>query len=193
MSALAVIQDTKLFALDEWGKTDTMTSVGRVRTICDELEVDILAIDDAGVGGAITDRLMELYDEGQVPFEILPVNNGTKAAEEEDFHNKGSEIWWRVRESLDPTGPQPFSFPQHHPLITKLASQLQKATYTHDSKERIWVDKTGMRGQQRRVGDPAPPSPDLGDAFGLSLEAWSNFWDAPKQERVYHTESFLSG
>lgn len=192
MSALAVVEDTKLFAMEEWGKTDLMTSVGKVRAMCDAHRVDILAIDDTGVGGAITDRLAELYEQGDIEFEILPVNNGMRAAEEDRFHNKGSECWWRLRESMDPAAGEPFSLPAHHPLITKLASQLQKAQHSRDSRERIWVDKTGQKGQQKRVGDPLPASPDLADALTLALEAWSQFWDAPKVRRVYHGDSFLS-
>ncbi len=193
MSAVCVIEDTKLFAMQEWNKTDLMTSVGKVRAICDDHKVDILAIDDTGVGGAVTDRLMELYEEGEINFEILAVNNGSRANEEDDFHNKGSEGWWRLHETMDPTSGETLTLPRHHPLIQKLTSQLSKALYSHDSRERIWVDKTGTKGMQRRVGDPEPPSPDLADALVLALEAWSNFWDAPRGGRVYHGSSFLSG
>lgn len=193
MTAVAVVQDTALFSMQEWGKTDLMGSVGKVREVCDQHAVDILAIDDTGVGGAVTDRLLELYEEGEIAFEILPVNFGAKAAEEDRFHNKGSEMWWRLHESLDPENEEALSLPQHHPLVQKLASQLQKAQHTRDSRERIWVDKTGMRGQQKRVGDPEPASPDLADALALALEAWSNFWDTPRRERRYNGRSFLTG
>lgn len=192
MTAIVVVEDTKVFGMDEWAKTDLMASVGKIREFCDSHEVDILAIDDTGVGGAITDRLLELYEEGEVAFEILPVNFGAKASEDDRFHNKGSEIWWRVHETLDPATEERLSLPRHHPLIQKLTSQLQKAQHTRDSRERIWVDKTGTRGIQKRAGDPEPASPDLADALALALEAWSNFWDAPKKERVYHGQTFLS-
>lgn len=193
MTALSVIEDSRLFAMEEWARTDTMTSVGKVRQLCDAHEVDILAIDDTGIGGAVTDRLLELYEEGEIGFEILPVNFGEKAHDEDRFHNKGSEVWWRIRESLDPEHDEALSLPEHHSLIQKLVSQLQKAQHTMDSRERIWVDKTGMKGQQKRVGDPEPPSPDLADALALALEAWANFWDQPRAERRYHGRSFLGG
>lgn len=192
-TAIVCVEDTKLFAMDEWNKTDLMTSVGKVRKYCDEWGLDILAIDDTGVGGAITDRLMELYEEGEIDFEILAVNFGARADEDDRFHNKGSEIWWRIHETLDPQTDETLSLPRHHPLISKLTSQLSKAMHSMDSRERIWVDKTGTKGMQKRVGDPEPPSPDLGDALALALEAWSNFWDAPKQTRRYYGSSFLSG
>jgi hypothetical protein len=192
-TAIVGVEDTKVFAMNEWNKTDLMTSVGKVRDHCDKWGVDILAIDDTGVGGAITDRLMELYEEGEIAFEIVAVNFGAKANEEDRFHNKGSEIYWRLHETLDPDTEESLKLPRHHPLIQKLVSQLSKVMHSHDSRERIWVDKTGSKGMQKRVGDPEPPSPDLADALCLALEAWSNFWDAPRQPRKYHGTSFLNG
>lgn len=193
MTAIVVIEDSNVFGMEEWARTDLMNSVGKVRGHCDQWGADILAIDDTGIGGAVTDRLLELYEEGEIGFEILPVNFGSKANEDDRFHNKGSEVWWRIHESLDPEHDEALSLPQHHSLIQKLVSQLQKAQHTLDSRERIWVDKTGMKGQQKRVGDPEPPSPDLADALGLALEAWASFWDAPRKERRYHGRSFLGG
>ncbi len=40
-TAIVGVEDTKVFAMDEWNKTDTMTSVGKVRKYCDAWGVAI--------------------------------------------------------------------------------------------------------------------------------------------------------
>lgn len=192
MTAFAAIEDTKAFAFDEWGQLDTMSTVERVLGLHQAHEFAILGIDDNGVGGAVTDRLLDLPPD-EVPFLVYPVNFGERANDAGRFHNKAAEMWWRMRESLDPANEEAISLPMHHPLAHRLAAQLTTAQHRRDQKERIWVDKTGTRGQQHRAGDPEPPSPDLGDALALALEAWSQYWEMETSGggRRYHRESFL--
>lgn len=195
MTAYCALDDTKIFAVDEWGKVDTRTSMERVLELCQGNDVEALAIDDTGVGGAVTDGLLALPPD-ECPFLVLPVNFGERAYEDEYFHNRGSEIWWGMREAFDPSSDEALSLPKEHTLINRLIFQVAGATHGHDKRRRTWVSKDG--GRRRKPGDPEPPSPDLADALALALEAWRGYWREQDRlhargTRTYHRGSFLGG
>lgn len=195
MTAYCAINDTKVFAIDEWGNVDTRSTMERVLELCQGNGVEALAIDDTGVGGGVVDGLMALPPE-EAPFLVLPINFGERAIEAEYFHNRGSEIWWGMREAFDPSNEEALSLPKEHSLAGRLIFQVAGATYDRDQRRRSWVSKDG--GKRRKPGDPQPPSPDLADALALALEAWRGYWreqDALQVQgtRVYHRSSFLGG
>lgn len=162
MTGLVVVEDTKIIALEEWSKRDLMETCGRVVNYLEDYPEVILAIDDTGLGGGVTDRLLEL-DLDQT---ILPINYGQVAYEKDRFKDKASEMWWRVREIHDPRSDDPVEYPSMNPLVKRLMAQLSAAKYKFDSRGRIWIIKAGE-------GDE---SPGLGDALALAYEAWVTFW-----------------
>lgn len=192
LSALVLMQDAKVLVVEEWDEHDLMATVGRLVRWYRAYPGLVLAVDDTGLGGGVTDRLAELVREGEIGGHLLPVNFGQAADERADFVDKKSEMWWRVHEALDPNGPTRLALPGTHPLIPRIVSQLSAARYkVIDSNGRLWV---GKRGEEHR-GDKATrgvESPDLGDALALALEAWAQFYGGRhRRERVIHRDSFL--
>jgi len=194
LSALVVLQDAKVLALDEWDDPDLMATVGRAVRLYREYPGLVLAVDDTGLGGGVTDRLAELIRAGDIEGYLVPVNFGQSADEKDDFVDKKSEMWWRVHEALDPAGATKLALPRHHTLIPRLTAQLTAARYkVMDSGGRIWVGKRGeLERGSRRTRQPGVESPDLGDALALALEAWVQFrYDARVSVRTVYKDSFL--
>lgn len=185
-TAIVVTQDTDILALAETEHQSVMETVGWTLDIIERWGVQTLAVDDTGVGGGVTDRLTELLEEGSGPsYYLVPVIFGARAFDHQRFHNKSSEMWWRVREACHPEAPLPLSIPGDHPLAHKLIIQLSSARRAFDSTglRRIWVDKTGAGHFSQRL-DARGRSPDLADALCLALEAWACYHAQPETERL---------
>jgi hypothetical protein len=116
-----------------------------------------LAIDDAGVGGGVVDRLREQ----RLPGTILGVNAGSAADNdpEDRFLNMRSQLWWSVREALY-RGEISLSR-MDEPAYLRLRAELTAPSYRFTSSGRVQIEsKDEMR--RRGVG-----SPDLADALCL--------------------------
>ncbi len=194
MNAIAVLSDTSLVALEEWSdraaEAPLMATVGRIVRFIEDHAIQVLALDDTGLGGGVTDRLAEKIEMGELDLLLVPVNFSTKARNAKDFHNKPSELWWTLRDNLDPEAPEPFSLHGCPPALRfRLQAQLVGAVYGFDSlgMGRIWVHKLGEADEEE--GE----SPDLGDALCLGLEALLVYHAGEWQQGTVHLrESFLT-
>jgi hypothetical protein len=160
LTGVAVVEDTKVIALDEWSNKDLMETSGRILKWIEDFKDSVLTVDDTGLGGGVVDRLRE---QG---VEVLGINYGSRAYEFDRFRDKASEMWWRLRELHDPDSEEPISYSSHNPLVKRLMAQLSGAHYKFDSKGRIWVVKCL----------PGDESPGLGDALALAYEGWVTYW-----------------
>ena len=79
------------------------------------------------------------------------------------FRNLRSEMWWRLREALDPDGKNPMALPPDQKLLADLASMRWELTASGILIE----DKDDIR---KRIGR----SPDRGDAVALTCMAPNN-------------------
>ncbi len=164
-SAVAVIAGHSLKGLERWRNKPLTYTTGRLRQYSEDWEDSTLALDDTGLGGGVTDALVE---QGLDP---VPVNFGAKGDEVNTqpdgttaprFANKVAEMYWHLRERLDPDGEEPLAMlPRTHNEMPDLAAQLAAVTYEVDGRGRIKVDKRGASTE----------SPDLADALVLALEA----------------------
>jgi phage terminase large subunit len=111
-----------------------------------------LAVDDAGLGGGVTDRLRELNKP------VIAVNNGESATDADRFVNRRAELWWTLREHLQRGD-------VHLPPDAKLAADLTNCKFTYDSRGRIKLEAKDEI--KKRLGR----SPDRGDA--LTLAVWA--------------------
>jgi hypothetical protein len=193
-TALAVTSDTDVVGIEEQQGLSTMQIVGYVLNMIAAHGIKAVAVDDNGVGGGVTDRLLEVLGspENELDFLVVPIVAQEKAQDALRFHNRASELWWRVRERADPDAPLRLSLPPHHPLLHRLEAQVCSARYgydTHGSEGRIWVDKTGRgRFGQRDVGEAE--SPDLADALCLAFEGWA-VYHATRRERANTGRRYL--
>lgn len=129
---------------------------------------------------------IDIIGWGASPFDFLNENgvhtvgvNGSEKswerAEENDlpFRNKRAEVWWRMREALDPRNPAPIALPPD----TKLKADLCAPRYK--------VSAAGIQVEEKaeiikRIGR----SPDRGDAYCMALIATPKIEErAPRKER----------
>ena len=116
-------------------------------------------IDDTGLGGGVTDRLIEVArEEGLRQLRVNPINFGSRIADEnavENFGNMGSWIWATLRDDLS-------SGSLSLPNSTELVAQLTSRKYSVNSNGRIMLES---KDSMKKRG---LPSPDIGDAVALA-------------------------
>lgn len=172
----------KVFQLRTYFKQGTTATTGWVLSTAKEmmkqypqLREAVIRVDDSGVGGGVTDELQEAIYDQNLPYRVIPINNGS-ASDDEHYENKGTECWAAVRDVLEESfsrymrGEDPdIEFPDDEKLVTQLTSRKYRMT----SKGKIALERKEdmkKRGLQ---------SPDRADAVVLafSREAtlqWSN-------------------
>ena len=152
---------------------DLMDTVGRII----QYGAPIIALDDSGLGGGVTDRLKEIRRSGDGDLrlkkaKIIPVNNAQAAEEDRKFANARAETHWAARDflkALDLTLP-----PDH-----RLAGDLAAPKLLYDSRGRIRIESKDELKKPDRLGR----SPDRGDAFVLA--AWA--YRARRIRQTVHT------
>jgi phage terminase large subunit len=136
---------------------DLMQTAGRVVQL--RKDVDRIAIDDAGLGGGVTDRCRELSVSG-----LRPLNAGSKAKHSDEFADLGSEMAWNLRRAFEETylnRDDPdlgLSIPDDKRLVHELTSR--KYDYRSDGRIKI-ESKSDMRRRGER-------SPDRADALAMA-------------------------
>jgi len=78
----------------------------------------LLNIDDSGLGGGVTDRMIEVVNELHIPCIVTGVNNGSTARDSETYVNTGTEMWYYMKEWI-----QQAQIPNDQDLIGQLSSR----------------------------------------------------------------------
>ncbi len=110
------------------------------------------AVDDAGVGGGVTDRLKEQK------VDVIAYNAGAQAFDKEQFLNRRAESWWLIREMLKKDE-------LNLPPDNKLAADLTNIKFGYTSRGQIKLESKD--DIKKRLGR----SPDRGDALAICLAA----------------------
>lgn len=162
----------KIFQFKKYSKKSTMETAGNVILMCKEymkkypkLKKCVIKVDDTGVGGGVTDRIREVVAEENLPYSVIPVNNGASATDEY-YANLGSQIWGMLRDALEENFSHmiqgetvTLEMPNDAEMIKQLASRRQKIT----SKGKIQLEsKDDMK--KRGLG-----SPDIADSVTLAF------------------------
>ncbi len=129
-------------------KEDTMRTTGRIVDILRSTGAVAVRVDDAGVGGGVTDRLRELG------LPVQPVNGGSSPRDKDRFLNLRAELFWSLREALTEGR---LALPKDDRLLGQLAA----LRYAIDSRGRIRIE--GKEEMRKR----GLPSPDRADALAL--------------------------
>lgn len=114
-----------------------------------------IGVDDAGLGGGVTDRLRE---QGKY---VRACNGGEGATHPDDFVNLRAEMWWALRTELE-------NATLALPPDPKLKGDLTNLKYSYDSRGRVMLEK--KQDLKSRIGR----SPDRGDALAIAVWAWKN-------------------
>lgn len=146
-------------------KEDTMATTGRVAAALRETGATVAKIDDAGVGGGVTDRLRELG------LPVMPVIVAVAPVERERFANLRAELFWTLRERM---AAGEVTLPRDEPLLRQLGS----LRYAYDSRGRIVVES---KDSLRRRG---LPSPDRADALMLAFATAPPALPGPRVRRL---------
>ena len=127
---------------------DTMRTVGYLKAYCDTQDVDVVVIDESGVGGGVVDRLRELRPGRArlVPF------LGGKKAESDRYANRITEVWWRMRE-------QYLEGEMDTEEDDALIGQVSSRTHKMDGRGKIVLQSKSE----------LPKSPDEADALAMTF------------------------
>jgi hypothetical protein len=161
-SALAPRAGRKVLSIQGWHKHDLMETAGWVKAEATALQVKQVKIDVIGYGAGVVDRLKEQQKGGGCRFAIDGVDVSKAPKNQERFFDLTSELWWNLRDLLDPnpaSNPTPIGLPPDEDLLGQLTSR--RYTYTSTGKVRIESkDDLKKRGLS---------SPDRADAVVLSF------------------------
>ncbi len=136
-----------------------MDTAGRVQRLADDWGVspERVHLDDCGLGGGVTDRLLEL------DFGVHAVNFGAKAHDSKRFANSRAESYWGLRDALDPTRHEiPLAIPREY---SALAHECTIARLAYKSTGQIKLESKD--DIKKRLGR----SPDEADALALTYVA----------------------
>ncbi len=147
--------------LDSYNGKDLMQTVGWTIKYLRQLReaghlIEIVVIDDTGLGGGVTDRLRELKEEGHVELvrvKIIAFNGGDDPVDKEKYINARSEGWCTYAEALR----------RGAAIVkdTRLRADLTAPKYKYNSHgQRVVEPKAETKKRLAR-------SPDFGDAVWL--------------------------
>jgi len=151
----------RLVEQDVSNKQSLMETVGRIINKRKVYNAKMLVVDDAALGGGVTDRLREMDEK------VLAINGGERANDFEKFVNLKSEIWWYAREQFEKGRVSIIN----DPLLIR---QLGVVQHSYRSNGKIVVEPKDE--VKTRLGR----SPDRADAFILGLWGAKNMRDSAK-------------
>ena len=120
-----------------------------------------VCVDAIGVGSAALDSLRGL---GVVCVPVVGSEASGQVAKEGGlrFRNKRAEMYWRLREALDPTAPDPIALPPDPELLADLCAVRYKVVQAGKFAALLMRDKDEIREELGR-------SPDKGDAVAQTF------------------------
>jgi len=132
---------------------DLMATTGETAVLLRNNVGSLAGVDSCGIGAGVVDRLAELG------LSVLSINVAERPDDPVKFHDKRSELWFMLREALDPDNPAAISLEKDPDLIAEISSVKFKIT----SSGKIKVESKDE--MKKRLGK----SPDIADALCLSL------------------------
>lgn len=155
-SVIAARHGAKVVEITDYSKQDTMETAGKVIVAKRRHNPNAIKVDVIGLGSGVVDRLNE---QGVV---VSGINVAESPNDPEQFNNLRSEVWWNLRERLDPNpanNPEPIGLPPNDDLLTDLSG----IKYRINSRGQIVVES--KEEMKKRLGH----SPDYGDAVALAF------------------------
>lgn len=183
-SAVVMRKGNAVVGLKEWHGLDGAQVAGRIQALYRETPNDEkpkeIVVDVIGVGASVYDILR--LPGSECAHAVRGCNVGEAPAISDQDKNLRSELWFRGRAwfmERKCTIPKSFSVEAETKLVQKLISELTAPTYDFDHLgRRIVESKADMK--KRGV-----PSPNIADAFLLSLAGGVYPKDNPHRRHVY--------
>lgn len=176
LSVIAPRQGQKIFPLQVFSGKDTQEVTGEVLQTARATKAKYIKVDVIGMGAGVVDPLKA----AKAP--VIAVNVGSASDVLDDEGNKvylnlRAELWWALREALDPKNPEPLALPPDEDLLGDLAAPTYKIT----GKGQIQIED--KEETKKRLGH----SPDRADAVMLTF-APVHIFEIPKLSFVGATK-----
>ena len=158
LSAIAPRKGSKIFPLQIFAGKDTQEMAGECIRAQRETGADQINVDVIGLGAGVVDALQA------AGAPVVAVNVAESSIELDDtgnkvFANLRAQLWWTLRDALNPKNPEPLALPPDDDLLGDLAAP----TYKINAKGAIQIEP--KEETKKRLGR----SPDRGDAVILTF------------------------
>lgn len=176
LSAIAIRQGSKILSVETFSNMDGPLLAGEIAVRYRKLGASRVNVDVIGLGAAVEDALKDPVYKDIV---CNPVNVATASELLDDkgnrmYQNLRAELWWAVREALDPKGKDPLSLPAGDSLLGDLAAP------KYDFRKG-WTQIEPKEDTKKRLGR----SPDEGDAVMLTFTPFQK--EEPKTTLTFST------
>ena len=157
-TVLALRAGNTITELRRYSRDDTMITTGRVKGVLTKYPAATAVVDVIGIGAGVVDKLRE--DKHKVvAFNAAEKSTAKDRAGELGFLNKRAQVWWALRELLDPTNGEEVALPPDDTLTGDLTAPkwtvVSGGKYQIESKDDI----------KKRIGR----STDDGDAVAMAF------------------------
>jgi hypothetical protein len=150
-TAIAVRQGNVVLSLECHHLEDTMATTGRVAAKLKNPS-DVAIVDVIGIGSGVVDRLREQH-HSVTPFNASERSVAHDRIGELGFVNRRSEMWWQLREALDPTFGSTICLPDDDLLVGDLCSPKWSVTSAAKISVEIKDDIRKRLGRNTDSGD----------------------------------------
>lgn len=158
LSVIAPRQGSKILPLQIFSGLDTQEMAGEALRSSQEHKAEHIKVDVIGLGAGVVDAI-KASDAPVVAVNVAESSEVLDESGNKAFVNLRAELWWTLREELDPKGPDPLALPPDDELLGDLAAPTYKIT----AKGAIQIeDKEETKSRLGR-------SPDRGDAVVLTF------------------------
>ena len=148
-----------VIAADYWRSRDLMETTGRLVALARTFEPARIQVDDIGMGGGVTDRLLELKRAGEIKAAVVPIDVSKAAADPERYANRRAEIHFALAERLKAGT---IDLPEED---ASLVAQLTNQRYRYTSQGKYQLESKEEMKKRKQ------PSPDRADALALCFAA----------------------
>jgi hypothetical protein len=164
-TVLVVRQGRKVLKVLKFRELDTMQVAREVVTVIKQFRIPVTFVDGVGVGAGVVDRLRMLG------YEVVEVNAGETAYDDETYYNKRAEMWGRMRDWLPGA-----DLPDDQGMRAALIG----IEFDFDDKERIRMER---KKDMKRRGQASPDEGDaLAHTFAEALGDLNRGWFEPSED-----------
>lgn len=159
LSSIAIRQGAKILSVETFSNLDGPMLAGEVAIRYRKYGASKVNIDVIGLGAALEDALKDPVFK-DIVYDPINVATSSEVLDEKGnrvYQNLRAELWWAVREALDPKGKDPLSLPPGDSLLGDLAAP------KYDFRKG-WIQIEAKEDTKKRLGR----SPDEGDAVMLT-------------------------
>ena len=151
-TAIAILENNKILPIITLNKFDVVEVTREVQNISDTYKPLNIYVDVIGIGAGVVDNLLHSG------YPVIGINVAKSAWNKDRFKILRDELWWNLRECVNPRADNPVLLPDDKILL----KEISKVSYGYRSGKIEIESKDDMK---KKIGH----SPDRADAVCLSL------------------------